>query len=255
MTQKSEGKSGVRRGLPLQPFPIEDPLASLPKTAQKILSAAQRLLAERGYDAVTLENVAAEAAVNKASIRYNFGNKAGLMAAVVDALMHAEFARMAQEMPVLQHDERLDAAMAAKRRMILSADEFRGFFDILPHAIRNDELRGRIAALYPWWFEQNLQWLGLQGGGPEGRDELIQGLGQLITAVVDGLSVQVSLEQDDFDPSPPLRTLRFLMANSMAELEELAAEQERAHAGGDGAGSPQAAAPKKPAAPSRSSKK
>ena len=235
MTQKSEGKSGVRRGLPIQPFPIEDPLASLPKTAQKILSAAQRLLADRGYDAVTLENVAAEAGVNKASIRYNFGNKAGLMAAVVDALMHAEFARMAHEMPVLQHDERLDAAMEAKRRMILSADEFRGFFDILPHAIRNDELRHRIAALYPYWYEQNLQWLGLQGGGPEGRHELIKGLGQLMSAVVDGLSVQAGLEQEDFDPVVPLRTLMFLMANSMTQLEELATAQGNAPAGVGGA--------------------
>jgi AcrR family transcriptional regulator len=243
MTQKSEGKSGVRRGLPIQPFPIEDPLASLPKTAQKILSAAQRLLGERGYDAVTLENVAAEAGVNKASIRYNFGNKAGLIASVVDALMHEEFARMAKEMPVLQRDERLDAAMEAKRRMILSADEFRGFFDILPHAIRNDELRHRIAALYPYWYEQNLQWLGLQGAGPEGRHELIQGLGQLMSAVVDGLSVQAGLEQDSFDPGQPLKTLMFLVANSMTELEELAAAQERAQAGGDGSGEPKAAAP------------
>ena len=247
MTQKSEGKSGVRRGLPIQPFPIEDPLASLPRTAQKILSAAQRLLAERGYDAVTLENVAAEAGVNKASIRYNFGNKAGLIASVVDALMHEEFARMAQEMPVLQRDERLDAAMEAKRRMILSADEFRGFFDILPHAIRNDELRHRIAALYPYWYEQNLQWLGLQGAGPEGRHELIQGLGQLMSAVVDGLSVQAGLEQEDFDPSQPLKTLMFLMANSMTELEELATAQQRTQAGDDGSGGP------KPAAPSHSS--
>lgn len=247
MTHKSEGKSGVRRGLPIQPFPIEDPLASLPKTAQKILSAAQRLLADRGYDAVTLENVAAEAGVNKASIRYNFGNKAGLIAAVVDALMHAEFARMAHEMPVLQHDDRLDAAMEAKRRMILSADEFRGFFDILPHAIRNDELRHRIAALYPYWHEQNLQWLGLQGSGLEGRHELVQGLGQLMSAVVDGLSVQAGLEQEDFDPAVPLKTMMFLMANSMTELEALAAAQERGQAGRDGSGDT------KPAAPSRSS--
>jgi AcrR family transcriptional regulator len=250
MTQKSEGKPGVRRGLPMQPFPIEDPLASLPKTAQKILSAAQRLLADRGYEAVTLENVAAEAGVNKASIRYNFGNKAGLMAAVVDALMHEEFARMAQEMPVLQHDERLEAAIKAKRRMILSADEFRGFFDILPHAIRNDELRRRIAALYPWWYEQNLQWLGLQGSGPEGRHELIQGLGQLMSAVVDGLSVQAGLGQEGFDPGVPLKTLMFLMANSLARLEELAAAQESPQAGADGAGK----AGGRPAGPSRATK-
>ena len=132
--------------------------------------------------------------------------------------------------------------------MILSADQFRGFFDILPHAIRNDELRGRIAALYPYWYEQNLQWLGLQGSGPEGRDELIQGLGQLITAVVDGLSVQAGLEQEDFDPRPPLRTLRFLMANSMAQLEELAARPDGAAAAGAGSGKIQAAAPAKPKA-------
>jgi hypothetical protein len=133
--------------------------------------------------------------------------------------------------------------MEAKRRMILSADEFRGFFDILPHAIRNDELRHRIAALYPYWYEQNLQWLGLQGTGLEGRHELIQGLGQLMSAVVDGLSVQAGLEQEGFDPSQPLKTLMFLVANSMTELEELAAAQERAHAGGDGSAEPKAAAP------------
>jgi AcrR family transcriptional regulator len=239
MSEKRERRMGSRRGLPILPFPIEDPLASLPKTAQKILSAAQKLLGERGYDAVTLENVAAEAGVNKASIRYNFGNKAGLIAAVVDALMHEEFARMAQELPALQHDQRLDAAIEAKRRMILSADEFRGFFDILPHAIRNDELRHRIAALYPWWYEQNLQWLGLQGSGPEGRDELIQGLGQLMSAVVDGLSVQAGLAQEDFDPRPPLKTLMLLMANSMAELQELASAQGRAETAGDDSGEPQ----------------
>ena len=78
-------------------FPFEDPLASLPATAQKILTAASRLLADRGYEAVTLENVAAEAGVNKASIRYNFGNKAGLLMAVVDALIHDECLRIAAD--------------------------------------------------------------------------------------------------------------------------------------------------------------
>jgi hypothetical protein len=139
-------------------------------------------------------------------------------------------------MPVLAHDERLEAAIKAKRRMILSADEFRGFFDILPHAIRNEELRRRIGALYPWWYEQNLQWLGLQGSGPEGRHELIQGLGQLMSAVVDGLSVQAGLEQEAFDPEVPLKTLMFLIGNSLAQLEELATAPESRQAGADGAG-------------------
>ncbi len=73
--------------------PFENPVSSLPTTAQKILVAARRLLMEGGYGSVTLERVAAEAGVNKASIRYNFGNKAGLVGALVDFMLHEEFER------------------------------------------------------------------------------------------------------------------------------------------------------------------
>ena len=221
MAQHSDRSSASRRGLPILPFPIDDPLAALPVTAQKILGAAQRLLSKGGYEEVTLEKVAAEAGVNKASIRYHFGDKAGLLAALIDLLMHAEFARMARGAPARRDEERLVATLEAKRRMILSSEAFRGFFDILPHALRNRELRERIAALYPWWCEQNLTWLGLQGSGPQDRDAIVQGLGELLSAVVDGLSVQAALEPE-FDPARPLETLKFLMANSMAELAQRA---------------------------------
>ena len=43
--------------------------------------------------------------------------------------------------------------------------------------------------------------------------------------MVDGLSVQAGLEQEEFDPERPLKTFMFLMANSLARLEELAAGQ------------------------------
>jgi AcrR family transcriptional regulator len=213
-----QGTSGDHR-LPVLPFPIADPIASLPATAQKILSAAQRLLAEGGYREITLEKVAAAAGVNKASIRYNFGNKAGLLAALVDALMHGEFARMARTVPALSHGERLEAAIEAKRRMVNSTQAFRGFFELLPHAMREPELRRRIAALYPWWCEQNLTWLDLQAGA---GDELLEGLGRLMSAVVDGLSVQAGLDPE-FDTGKALRALEFLIAAAMPALEERAA--------------------------------
>lgn len=210
--------------------PPADPREALNTTGRKILAAAQRLLADKGYTALTLENIAAEAGVNKASIRYSFGNKGGLVVALVDALMHEEFDRAAHTLPALPQRARLHAAMEAKRRMILSADEFRGFFDILPHALRTPELRERIAALYPWWLEQNLRWLGLEGGGPTGRCDLLTGLGKLMSAIVDGLSVQEGLDPRGFDPEVPLRTLEFLLERSILELEHLA-ESEAAAAG------------------------
>lgn len=203
-------------------FPFEDPVSSLPRTAQKILDAATRLLAERGYEAVTLENVAAEAGVNKASIRYNFGNKAGLIIAVADALIHDECLRMAADIQGVPADERLHAAMTGIRGMIVSADSFRGFFDILPHAFRDPELRTRMFALYQWWYQQNLKWLGLDGPGDVEQNDLLMGLAELIAAIPDGLCVQAGLDPEGFDLGRPLATLEFLLRNSMEQLRRLA---------------------------------
>jgi AcrR family transcriptional regulator len=206
-------------------FPLEDPSSSLPETAQRILAAATRLLADRGYEAVTLENVAAEAGVNKASIRYNFGNKAGLVMAIADNLIHDECLRLAADTEKVPQEERLHVAMLGIRRMIVEADSFRGFFDILPHAFRDPELRERMFSLYAWWYQQNLKWLGL-GDSPSAMDsDLLMGLAELIAAIPDGLSVQAGLNPEGFDLSRPLATLEFLLRNSMSQLVEIAARE------------------------------
>jgi AcrR family transcriptional regulator len=208
-------------------YPLENPVTSLPATAQRILRAATALLAERGYEAITLENVAAEAGVNKASIRYNFGNKAGLVMAVADALIHDECLRLAADTENVPEDERLHVAMVGIRRMIVEADSFRGFFDILPHALRDPELRERVFSLYIWWYQQNLKWLGLGDGKSPVESDMLMGLAELIAAIPDGLSVQSGLNPDGFDLGRPLATLEFLLRNSMTQLVEIA-EQEAA---------------------------
>jgi AcrR family transcriptional regulator len=212
---KSDGRGKLR-------FPLEDPLTSLPVTAQRILKAATRLLAERGFEAVTLENVAAEAGVNKASIRYNFGNKAGMLMAVVDALIHDECLRIVADTENVPGEERLHAAMLGIRRMIVEADSFRGFFDILPHAFRDPELRERMFSLYVWWYQQNLRWLGLGENKAVMDSDMLMGLAELIAAIPDGLSVQAGLNPDGFDLGRPLATLEFLLRNSMEQLVEIA---------------------------------
>jgi hypothetical protein len=111
--------------------------------------------------------------------------------------------------------------MVAIRRMIVDADSFRGFFDILPHAFRDPELRERLFALYTWWYRQNLKALGLAVPGAE-HDEMLMGLAELIAAIPDGLSVQAGLNPDGFELSRPLATLEFLLRNSMVQLLEIA---------------------------------
>jgi AcrR family transcriptional regulator len=50
----------------------------------KILCAAQRLLAEHGVDGLTMQAVASEAGVGKGTIFHRFGDRDGLLAALVD---------------------------------------------------------------------------------------------------------------------------------------------------------------------------
>jgi hypothetical protein len=93
----------------------------------------------------------------------------------------------------------------------------------LPHALRDDDLRRRLAASYPWWAEQNLRLLGLDDGGPQGRNEIIAGLGRLLSAATDGVSVQKGLDPEAHDVDAALKALEFLIAVAMPQLQELAA--------------------------------
>jgi len=80
MTVTDEKRLSLARGQGLpQPLLLEDPMESLPPTAQRILAAAQRLLASGGFEALKLSAIAREAGESKASIGYHFGNKSAVL--------------------------------------------------------------------------------------------------------------------------------------------------------------------------------
>jgi AcrR family transcriptional regulator len=71
-------------------------------TRERILKAAERLFAERGYDATSVRAIVAKARVNQAAINYHFAGKEGLYRDVLrtafraltqDQLAHAEEAK------------------------------------------------------------------------------------------------------------------------------------------------------------------
>ena len=215
-------KAGTARGWLDVPF--DDPISSLPETARKILTAARKLLIEGGYEAMTLENVAREAGVNKASIRYNFGNKAGLVTAVLDAYIHDECLRLVATMKDVPPEDVVATAMSGMRDMVVEADNFQGYFDILPHAFREPELRERMLALYKWWYLQNLAWLGLRDAPNVEQNETLVGLGELVCAVIDGLCIQAGLQPEGFDMGRALRVFGLLLEQSMEKLRASVAE-------------------------------
>jgi AcrR family transcriptional regulator len=192
--------------------PVRSPAESLPPTALKILEAAKKLLSTRGYEALTLERIAAKAGVNKASTRYYFGSKAGLLGAIVDEIVLDECASMARNVsPDAPLEERVDSFIRGVRLMATDTSSFSGFYDILPRALRDRKLRDRLVRLYEVWYEWNLEWLVLEQVEDADQREQLAAMGQLTAAIIDGIAIQAEIHGKDYDPEPTLRTLRYCL--------------------------------------------
>jgi AcrR family transcriptional regulator len=216
--QQTPGGS-ARRGAGVPPAPpVDDPLATLSPTAGRVLTAAQRILAERGLSALTLHAVAQESGENKSMTKYYFGNKAGLVAALVDAAVHDECLESASRMQAVTDEDRI-ARLVRELQSLSEADPgFRAFFDILPHALRNDELRPRLVTLYEWYLELKLDWLGLAGEEDALRRPELRPLAQLLSAVIDGLAIQTLIDPERFDIHAAYAMLQRILAAVLPEL-------------------------------------
>ena len=198
--------------------PFEDPWDSLTPGAKRIVAAAADLLATEGYDALTHERIAEVAGVNKSTIRYHFKSKSAVVAAVVDAMIHDGCLQLVDMLEGADSHRRVDGAVTAMRDMIVETNAFRGYFDILPHALREPELRDRIRALYEWWYVENQKWLGLTEDGDPERARLRLGVGQIIAGLIDGLSIQAALDPDGYDMGPALDALVIMLRASVASI-------------------------------------
>ncbi len=199
-------------------FPVEDPALSLSETAQRLLDASKRLLLQGGFDALRLDAIAAEAGRNKASIKYHFGDKDGLILAVADSLDYDQCLALARETVGATGDERLERYVTGQTRMAGDLDGFLMFFDLLPHVIRDERLRSKVAALYDWYYKMNVEWLGLADRvTAENREQYIAFMA-LMVAVVDGLAIQNALQPRGFDLEKAFRILEFFLKSGLDGL-------------------------------------
>ncbi len=198
MTPVDERRKSLARGEGLpEPLLLEDPMEALPPTAQRILAAAQRLLAAGGFEALKLSAIAREAGESKASIGYHFGNKAGLVTALVDSLAHDSNRGLIEETAAAPSSQaRVRALIDGETRIAADSESFQSFFEILPHALRDLDLRERVAALYDGYRETVLRCL--DAAGPEAATEL-RPFAMLMIAIVDGLAIQHGLDPDGAD--------------------------------------------------------
>jgi AcrR family transcriptional regulator len=198
---------------------FQDPLSALPETARKLLRAAKDIIATEGFGALTLNSVSAASGENKAMISYYFGNKAGLVAAVLDSVIHDEYIASQDRMKDVDPKRRTQRLVEEMRRMDAAIAEFRVFFELLPHALRDEALRQRIAVLYTWYLRVKLEWLGVTDPIRGLEDPELLGLAQILSAVIDGLAIQTAIDPD-LDLANPYRVLYKMLEASRLQFAD-----------------------------------
>lgn len=179
----------------------DDRMQQLPPTARRLVEAARRVLARDGFDGLTVEAISAESGEYRDSIRYYFGSKAGLVAAVVDSLTHDQsLEAMRKTRQVASSESRIATLLDGDRRMAEDSAGYRDFFEILPHALKDEDLRARVAELYDWYRDLYVRGLDAPAAAV-GRAELDR-YAALMTAVIDGLALQKALDPDRVDLEP-----------------------------------------------------
>jgi AcrR family transcriptional regulator len=195
-----------------------DPRQEMSPPALKILAAAQRVLVAKGFAGLTLRAIAKESGENSAMVQYYFGNKEGLVKAMIDSVFRDDQQDAAAAMSTVTSADRLPRFVDGLRT-ISSSRSFRVFFDVLPYALRNRGLRSRMARAYDWYREIKMDWLKAPDQMSRSEREAMLGLAELMTAVVDGLAIQEAID-DGFDMRRPYAVLEFMLQRSLPGLLE-----------------------------------
>ena len=188
-----------------------DPLAGLPPVARKLVRGARAVLRRRGFQALTLDAVGREAGEPRSSITYYFGDKQGLIAALVAAQLFEERKAAARLLgaPTHGHDCPVGAICAA-RELLTDVTSFRAFFDLLPVMLREPGFRSMQAAHDRWLADLIAE--GLRRSGDPALASQADVLAVLEVAAADGLAMQMLSDPSGFDPQPSLTMLEHLVS-------------------------------------------
>src|SRR5580700_7288995 len=96
-------------------------------TRERILKAAERLFAERGYDVTSVRAIVEKARVNQAAINYHFAGKEALYREVLRAAFRAlteDQLAHAEEAKAMSREQALREFVRRQLRPLTARDEF-----------------------------------------------------------------------------------------------------------------------------------
>lgn len=186
---------------PFADIPVSDPTPQLAPTARRLLDAAVRVLDQHGFSGLTFERIAQEAGENAALIRYHFGSKSGLVRDLVDVVLFAEAEQLMATLSPLQGSERREALFREQRHIAVRLTTFRRFYELIPHILRDPELRLKLRDFLRWYWT-------MDGWAITGEyldaEQVVKDapLGLLSVAMFDGLALQMQADPAlDIEPA------------------------------------------------------
>jgi TetR/AcrR family transcriptional repressor of bet genes len=212
--RRADGADGRSQAPARVQIEFRNPLSELPETARNLIVSAKAIVTDEGFDALTLSRLAAVSGENKAMTSYYFGSKAGLVAAMLDSVIHDEYLTAEARMKNLDAEELAPRVIEEMRAIVGTSRDFRVFFELLPYVLRDDELRARLLPLYSWYWTMKLEWLGL-GDDPDCLvDPQREGMARVLSALIDGLAIQAAIDPGA-DLTPAYRVLEELIGESL----------------------------------------
>ncbi len=210
------------------PLPSERP-RRLPATAKRILEAAKTIVAERGFSELTMTALEQESGANRALVSYYFGDKAGLVAAIVDSLFEEPDSEVVEEIrDSSEGPERTLRFLEWQQRVSANDRVNRMLYELLPHAFKDAQIRLRFAEEYRLYRTVDADCL--QPTPVQLTPEEAEALAAVAIAVVEGLAMQRALDPDGFDHASAWRCWRDVVATFLglpttrggAEVQDLA---------------------------------
>ncbi len=126
-------------------YNISEPAEEQQKTKERIIAAASKVLAEKGYEATTLREISREAQAAPGLVHYYFGGKDELLVEVLQAAgrrFHQRMDHLVQQVPV---ERSLEAVLTQLReRVDLEPDVYRLRYESFSLGLHNPVIEPKV---------------------------------------------------------------------------------------------------------------
>ncbi|WP_171014137.1 TetR/AcrR family transcriptional regulator [Chitinivorax sp. B] len=175
-----------------------------PDARVRILQAAAKVFAEKGYEASSLDNVAAEAGLTKGAIYWHFRNKADLFFALLDSRFKSSVVDLPLQVEqAIQHPDRqqgLTELVSAQWAQCIQAADWPALFLEFVGQTRDESVREHIAQTYGEIYLLSSKLLAvLKKGGLTAADADSEALSVMWTALFDGLMIAQLVQRERLD--------------------------------------------------------